>query len=636
MPENENTNYISFSEFIGKLGSYLYKYNFITKNTISELDDFLKSNIYSLRADRKRFGSNVSESILNKWYSRILNKLEGCPSSYNAEITDVFISYYKKCNYTQLNPLYRPFRILISRIGDILVNLGFINDNTNDNIVDLLNIDFRGTISNLKNNNSYKITIIPLKNLYKNLTSLFKTEQDNGKFNQIYKNYLDFIKDLFIKFIEKYDLQNDTLLDKLENNAPSQRLELIKQIIVNCDGFNNLDTISELSKLLFGDSDYITSHFIDIHRIGMKPELYILFRMIGHSLTWNLDNFTELGLDVNEDNLLLYQSEIEMIIKDFVFTSKYKNNYIANSMMRGDETFDKNNLSLEYEMILSLWQLVAFYQEDLSITFQQIKDFYDFGSDLTEYLVRGIVNIGGNLRKFYEKTIYIINTTSLSDKRLNIYNNTLDNILEYSKVRGVRLTESAKYQAYSVFFKKPIMSFHVISLLLQNLGFDILHFKPLDDNIFLNGNFIRHHFRYSDFIIDINSQQLKSSLLYDIILTSRYFHGSYRIFEGSIKGEMNIEKILTGFKILLQSNENINEWIIKKTFAELDALWVYYKWKNQGLLNFSRNIEILNKRVMFFKRYNHEQFINKFFENAFARFFDTYKDVKRNPDLLKI
>lgn len=539
---------------------------------------------------------------------------------------------------SQLNPFYRPYITLISRIGDILVDLGFINDNTHDNIVNLLNIDFRGTIYKLKNNFSYRITIIPLRNLHIKLIALFK--QDNGKINPIYKNYLDFIKDLLIKFVEKYDLQNDTLLEKLENNAPSQRLELIKQIIVNCDGFNNLDSITTLSKLLFGDRVYITSHFIDINRIGMKPELYILFRMIGHSLTWNLDNFTELGLDVNEDNLFLYKSKIEWIIKNFVFTSIYQNNYIANSMRRGDETFDKNNLSLEYEMILSLWQLVAFYQEDLSITFQQIKDFYDFGCDPTEYLVRGIVNIGGNLRKFYYKTIAIINTTSLSDKRLKIYHNTLDKILEYSNVRGVRLTESAKYQAYSVFFKKSIMSFHVISLLLQNFGFDILHFKPLDDNIFINGNFIRHHFRYSDFIIDINSQQLKSSLLYDIILTSRYFHGSYRIFEGSIKGEMNIEKILTGFKILLQSNENIDEWIIKKTFAELDALWVYYGWKNQGSDSFNKNLKMLNERIMYFKNNSNELFIKEFFRNAFSRFFDIYSNVKENindfPDLLRI
>jgi len=91
-------------------------------------------------------------------------------------------------------------------------------------------------------------------------------------------------------------------------------------------------------------------------------------------------------------------------------------------------------------------------------------------------------------------------------------------------------------------------------------------------------------------------------------------------------------------KILLQSNQEIDEDLIKNTFERLGALWVYYKWRKQGVSDFNKNLEILNKRIRFFRKNSSEQFIKKFFKIAYSRFFKIYSEVKQNinnfPDLL--
>lgn len=124
--------------------------------------------------------------------------------------------------------------------------------------------------------------------------------------------------------------------------------------------------------------------------------------------------------------------------------------------------------------------------------------------------------------------------------------------------------------------------------------------------------------------------ELKSSLVKDILLTSNTFHSSYRNYERIKKGEVKIEKILTGFKILINYNGKINDFVIKKVFRKIGGNWIYYIWKSQGEVNFKKMINIFNKRKQYIKAHTSMRFLQKYYSNAFFRFYDKYIHVKRN------
>ena len=246
-------------------------------------------------------------------------------------------------------------------------------------------------------------------------------------------------------------------------------------------------------------------------------------------------------------------------------------------------------------------------------------------------------NIGYNLRRIYTKTKDLLEKINFRQpyklfsysKKVSIFRETFNQILRYSKIRGVRVYP-AEWDVYRIFNDPYVIAYHVISLLKRNLGFDVFHFIALEDNIFSNGNFVRHHFRYKDFCVKFKSGDLKSSLLKNILLTSNSFHSCYRSYEGTKQGEEKIEKILAGFEILIKYNDKINEFVIKDIFKKLGENWVYYKWKSQGEGNFKKMINIFNERKHYIKVHSTMKFLKKYYNNAFFRFYNKYVHVKRN------
>lgn len=400
---------------------------------------------------------------------------------------------------------------------------------------------------------------------------------------------------------------------------------------------NNLDSIASFSKLLFGNPDFIVQHFLVHHRIKMKPELYTLFRMIGHSLNWNIQTFKELGLDINKDTLLIYRTELQNAIKYFVFYGKYPSRYVAKYPKRGVTIFTKEFLMIEYDTILSLWILCAVLNENFSITFADVKRYYNFEHDPSQYLIQGDYNIGYNFKGIYTKIRRLLEKININQPyklfsysmKVSIFRDTFNQILRYSKIRRVRILP-AKWDVYQVFNHPNIIAYHIISLLKRNLGFDVFHFKVLDDDIFSNGIFIRHHFRYKDFSVKFKSGELKSSLVKDILLTSNMYHSSYRSYERTKQGEEKIKKLLTGYEILANYNGKINDFVIRNVFKKLGENWIYYKWKSQGESNFKKMINLFNKRKEYIKIHGGMNFIKQHYENAFSRFYDKYLYVKRN------
>jgi hypothetical protein len=212
--------------------------------------------------------------------------------------------------------------------------------------------------------------------------------------------------------------------------------------------------------------------------------------------------------------------------------------------------------------------------------------------------------------------------------KVTIFRDTFNQILRYSKIRGIRVNP-VEWDVYRIFNDPYVIAYHVISLLKGNLSFDVFHFKVLEDDIFSNGIFVRHHFKYRDFCVKFKSGDLKSSLLKDILLTSNVYHSSYRSYERTKEGEQKILKLITGFKILVKYKGKINEIIIKNVFKKLGENWIYYKWKSQGEYNFKKMITLFNKRKEYIKIHGAKNFIKLNYEKAFSRFYDKYLYVNR-------
>lgn len=86
-------------------------------------------------------------------------------------------------------------------------------------------------------------------------------------------------------------------------------------------------------------------------------------------------------------------------------------------------------------------------------------------------------------------------------------------IRNYMNKKGI--TFRPKY--HKQWFQEATKGYHVLNLLARNLGFNILTFTILDDNIFVNGKYKRHHFR------ELFSRK-KSLYLDDLVLTDAWTH----------------------------------------------------------------------------------------------------------------
>jgi len=448
---------------------------------------------------------------------------------------------------------------------------------------------------------------------------------------------------LIDEVIEEFDIDDIHILDKLQNKDKSYRNELLQDIVKQCSALGKIKRLISLSYLLFGDYDYYIN-FLNKDRLDKKPELYVLFRIIFNTLTWDVKLFKSLAIDIDGDTLLEYQAKIEFIIKEFVFSNKFRNNYVKELFERNGVLRTKEYLYLEYDTIFSMWLSCAVYYDDSNITFEDVKNFFDFDLDPTGYLLYNASNnIGSHtLKKIYYKIKGLLNKIIIggdfnnfnyTDKLL-IFRECFDQIYYYSRIRNVRVLP-AKYDIYRIFQNHYVITFHVVELLKRNLGFDILFFKALDNSIFESGSWVRHHFKYKDYIIKYELGELKSSKVEDILLTSDKYHSSYRMYERTKQGEESIAQILKAFDIFKKYDGKITERMIKKVLEKLDLQWVYYKWKSQGQKQFELMVKEFNKRKDFLKSHSIQEFLVEYYKIIYEMYFDKYIQVNNKKNEFK-
>ncbi|MFX1298507.1 MAG: hypothetical protein ACFFD2_27075 [Promethearchaeota archaeon] len=311
-----------------------------------------------------------------------------------------------------------------------------------------------------------------------------------------------------------------------------------------------------------------------------------------------------------KDNTKL--SQIRDVIADYVF----ENEFIAENPIRGDgDVKTKDFLRLEYELIKNVWFCVAVYAKkayegefegklNLKLALDFIEDhlphnffkkYVGTKRTLESYLTEGTSDIDSRTLDAF--IIALQKFTAKDKQNRHIYEKTIKQIRDYGKTRKIR-DEGNVYPAG--FYSDNVMAYHLVKMIIRNLGFDILHFVPLDGKIFTatkaeikNGqpSFRRHHFGNLKAWI-----RKQSMLVKDMILTDDRLHHDYEAFI-SEQGEAKMQDLLDKFQLLIEMEGDITPARIVNLFGE--DHWIFNYW-NLNSDNFQKNLNELNTRNEFY------------------------------------
>ncbi|MFW9875928.1 MAG: hypothetical protein ACFFG0_22735, partial [Candidatus Thorarchaeota archaeon] len=356
-----------------------------------------------------------------------------------------------------------------------------------------------------------------------------------------------------------------------------------------------------LSRLLFGDSNYLNNVFFSGKKSGgvditRRPDPYVLFRIKLMVLQWNKESLEVEGFEIDPDSLKTLKEEVSEVIDSFMFKNPYSAPYVNERPRRGRgrriRYYNQDYLRPEFEVVQWLWLAYAVHEDNPKLTFNDIIRKSHLKRGLSKYLSAGNRNFDAKtIKSFLKKIIQFTReaksrTTSTNkikltvEEKIKIYSTAFSKLLEYKHVRKLRfIRREVPWYNRDIWYTNVCKAYHTIFLFARQLGFDILTFTPLSDEIFrliitgtrdgrdwLSSEYQRHHFR--------DAKNRKESILFqDLILTNLKYHPYY---EGLSETEAFV--LLNAFEAMIMNDgtgengdwtkadiENIlkgNEWVL--------------------------------------------------------------------------
>lgn len=615
----------------------------IKKETNQELSNFFGFSVSDFLKKGK-----MSENSINSWIvitEIALLKRKQIDRNEIEVLSKLLNSLYRIFGFEKQNPYYRSFKLMIRRIAINLADANIIKDRSDKALAEALEHDFRGSFSEF-NDLNYKPSQIITDNLKLGIIKLFSKPE--------FRPFSD-LKDLCLDIIEYFENENEIFpshnqgLHILNDYEESHRKDLIKNILLNCPQFNNVKSIRYLSRILFGDKGsgrtmgkYLSQNFLqsDSGRVHLRPEMHILFRIIASSETWSSNMLREYGVLLNNVEVEIYKNNVQQIIRQFIFSNLYSNPYIKEEIKRGIIIHNKDYLESEYDLILSMFLVTSAYYDKIEVTFEDLNQLFGTGKSISKFLDPATTEIGTyTLKRYYAKLVQLNNTLIINQsfntfsysQKVKIFKEAFAEILEYAYERNKNFLPQ-NHDLYERFKIPEVVGYHLIELVKRDLGFDILSFRPLKDDIFSNFSYIRHHFRKKDIFMKPAINKLKSSRLNDIVLTNRKLHGRYKAFHSS-KGEQVIQILVNIIQELRKSKEPINEKKIILLFSKYKIKWLLDdEWLRHGRSSFLRNINEFNKRkeIVLKEKAIKSALIKLGYINLAQQFYSKYEYVLRN------
>ncbi|KKN15772.1 hypothetical protein LCGC14_0982710 [marine sediment metagenome] len=496
----------------------------------------------------------------------------------------------------------------------------FILTHTGENI-DLHNLYRKLKVDHISLN--FPETIEKIKSRL--LTSLLSANYDKqGRLlsNQI-KNRL---KQLLSFIIDDYlEVNNFLYFYRLMENYAGKRdidnIRFLESVLVSNDVFRRMGINQQkLSKLLFGDENFIKDSFTR----DLISHTSSILRIITTSLKWDSSSFNGL---LSDNEIKDLRSKIIDLVSVFVFSAS---GYLADTVPRFGLFHNKEFLREEWDLIQSIWVSASIFSQEFKIQNPLIKELFNIKVDLTSKLKisRARFNIGTSTLKQILDALYGFIGQEMSSPspegflRIEYYFDTISQVKKYASNRylGLSVDRSILRGRDRLWNKDYIVAYHIITLLVRDLGFDPITFQPLDPLIFEDGTFARHH-------ID----SLEKALLWvtRLLLTDDSKHSAiYYSLARDPKGVKEIEILLKKFQELINTdgsgpNGRLEEIDVRRIMGgvTVNGRPIIDWWINDNGKSFKDYLAIFNDRRNLVRAGDITGFISTDYEPAFIRFY---------------
>jgi len=261
-------------------------------------------------------------------------------------------------------------------------------------------------------------------------------------------------------------------------------------------------TDRDLSRLFFKRERALSDAHLKGDHKYRRLELSTLFSFIYKMRFLTTDEFTNSIKDVwdiDKETLNKINTEFETYIEEFIFANPFDVKYIGDKFNSGTR-----HLKLEYNLTFRVWfELSKAKKKPLLLKHvQKILKYETFGR-LNRFgeLGKGKVYSWVGLMSMLKELTKLLPGSS--------YSRTFDHVWKYIELRDLSPSPPGEY--HSKWYNPNVIKFHVIFLIIRDLGLDILNLKPIKPEAFRKTNRIetityeRHHLFMNDKMsIDVN------------------------------------------------------------------------------------------------------------------------------------
>ncbi|MFX0165471.1 MAG: hypothetical protein ACFE9V_09145 [Candidatus Hodarchaeota archaeon] len=418
----------------------------------------------------------------------------------------------------------------------------------------------------------------------------------NDLFNRLTEKYKEQFRNHWKTIEQKFQalyntsFPNNSELPTLEQNTnrsiKRKFFDDIKEIIKNYfPKIRIFDT--DLSRIFFNRARALKDSHLKGDYEFRRLEKSILFNMIYKTRFLTKQILEENVRDIKDKNhydLNNLKKEIEKFIIDFIFSNPFDVKYIDDSSDIGSKYFRP-----EFDLTLEIWFEISKAKKEPQIL-KHIRRLVSYES--LGRLARGYIYSWEGIKNMLEEIENLVPRA--------VYNTILIKSCHYIKIRGLVPASPRDYHpSWNV---ESTIKFHVIMLLIRDLGLDILSLEPIPASSFkkIHGmtsiTFERHHiFKNDKKSIDVNRLVLvihrnhyilesQTSLILSLIKARRSL---------TIECPIYYKKFLKNWKSRWQEYLERRKYLLKNGIAKfLNTYFIDNEGTNYIIKRFFKNLSL--------------------------------------------
>jgi hypothetical protein len=556
----------------------------------------------------------IAQEILEDHLLTLLDKLDKTidrsdpkyDGAYEA-ITITFDYYFEIFGYRCQNQFWRPARLTIRRIARLLHQNEIIEFPTLDSYNSFSDKDIYGFYKNLANrkNPPYSKTVLGWFDYLKtdiDTKKDYKGNEIQDALKVFLKQEIDAILQVYYEKVYSYWRAEDLLKDI----PHCQRKTLMQNIIHSSEFLESIDQKGHLAKLLF---DSLELEFLWASQRYKRVNPHKLNQMQLRVYLWKVSDFEEVGIIINDYQLLSIKQKVITEIDNWIFSNPYKNElYIKEDVQRLHALHDQYFLEKEYNTINSFWMATALHEDNFDINYLDIADSFDL-PHLRLYCSKGhfigvktamkMLSILEGWRREEVSKTSLFKRGNPDMLKLRFYDLAIYRIQKYVSDRYLgfedkSVTEETGYN--KLWYDKYIKATIVILGVIKTGGISPL-FGFLDPQLFdgdqNTGLYQPHHIKADEKLIVQSAR---------IMMLSPELHYAFNQLARTAEGVQVQELILEGINKLMNKKGDVTKKDIEGVFGNLEVFnkkvsdwWIQRPNFEDELETWNRGRELLRK-----------------------------------------